>query len=183
MNPEIFAGLFCVLVPVGVILFAVWIFKKKKKGKSKKMVKYNSIDELLKTDLNNFDPEKYSKGKDETNISGETVKNYYDEFVSEECGVFRYLNIKVFDNGSRNYIFYVYKPNKYKRDHLRRLVDNLYFIYGKDDSGKGKWQHHEDEEIDLDEFWTGRNWYKNSPRNIRLGYDTDNGLHMSVRSK
>lgn len=183
---DILIGLLCLGTPIAIFVWA--FFEMKKERKIKKEIKRiqqdpKSVDELVKMDLDNFNPKEYNKGK-RTENGENSFQDYYTEFTSEIGGVFRYLNVKDFDNGGRNYLFYIYKPNKYHRDHLRRFVDELYAIYGKDDRGKAKFKPEDDKELDGLEFWDGRRWTKSKIHpSLQIGYDPEDGLNMTIWKK
>jgi len=177
---------------LGILVF----IKERRKKKTQKKVDENStlydekkyhydisnLNDIFVTDFENFKPEDYNKGKRDEN-NGNPFRDYYKEFDSEEAGVFRYLKVREFETGGKNFNFYTYKPNKYHRDHLRRLVVKLHSLYGKDDNGRGIYNEDDEQAMNEDDFWIGRTYIENrTHKKSKLGYDEEYGLNMTIWS-
>ncbi len=176
---DIIMGLLCLGIPIAIIFWAVKATRKKRKGIDKDKV--SGLDEIFKTDFKTFNPEEFEKGSSEESSSGTSIQNYYKDLDPEEAGVFRKLNVKEIGSTGRNFIFSNKRVTKYNRDHLRRLVNKLVALYGKDDRGKGSYTPEDDEEIDQYEMWTGRNWTKNKKYpSLSVYYDEEAGIAMTV---
>ena len=102
------------------------------------------------------------------------------ETENKYLGVFSELTIYCFKgSNSKNFKLscYSYEFNKYD---LPDIIEKVYSIYGKDDSGQGLYTRADSEAIDND-LWTGRSWdAEKHPVACSINYSEEEGLSLTL---
>ncbi|GEM_PF-6599272 len=108
--------------------------------KSQFLKKENILD-FFKTDPLKIPDESYIKGEIEFNSAGQEVCNYRKNLDYLEFGIFDTVEIKIIENNSKNIFYKTFKAKKVRMDNLRKLIDDIYMIYGSDNNHKSKFSN------------------------------------------
>lgn len=74
--------------------------------------------------------------------------------------MFDTIEIKQFEDGTKNIFFKNHQLDEVKLADVQKLVDDLYLVYGQDDNYKGKFNSKDKEDYLSNDFYTffGRSW-------------------------
>lgn len=98
------------------------------------------ILKLFQTDIQKSPDKTFSKPLIEKNALGETIETYIKKLEYPESNIFTYavVYIKKGKSGkSKTVVFETRENNALRTDDIKKLVDNIYYIYGEDTNGKG----------------------------------------------
>lgn len=90
-----------------------------------------TLASMFRLDLNNLPLHDFIEGKIEVNDNGELIQTYSKVLNYKECGIFDIVQVKLTSNQSFNIIFRCSEPDKLDDDKLRKVIDDLYEIYGQ----------------------------------------------------
>jgi hypothetical protein len=96
-----------------------------------------TLTDMFRLHLNNLPLNDFTEGKIEVNANGELIRTYSKMLDYKECGVFDSVLVKLTGNKSVNIIFRCSEPALVDEDSLRRVIDDLYDIYGQDNNHSG----------------------------------------------
>ena len=96
-----------------------------------------ALTDMFRLNLNNLPLEDFTEGKIEVNVNGELIRTYSKVLDYKECGVFDTVLVKLTDNKSANIVFRCLEPALVDEDKLRKVIDDLYDIYGRDNNNAG----------------------------------------------
>lgn len=136
----------------------------------------STIYESLGIDLSNLLDESFNLvSSDENSSKYEKIcpKNKY-------MGVFAELSILCFNGTNHKNFIFTCRPFEFSRNVVPVIVEKIYSIYGKDDSGGGLYER--EENIEFDEgYWMGRHWSDNKfPLACAIDYSDENGLMLTI---
>jgi hypothetical protein len=136
-----------------------------------------SIFDFFEIDLKNIPDESFIEGEVEINESGQTVQNFRKNLSYKECGIFDTIEVKIIDGTGKNVFFRLFSPDRVKFDNLKKLIDELYLIYGRDSDDKGKFVNQDMVDYKDTEFFMlfGRSWsdYPKYKYPVRVDRDED----------
>ena len=93
------------------------------------------------------------------------------------------LKIRLIGGTNKNISFKSFDLRSVKMDALKKLIDDLYLIYGNDSSNKGKFTTKDQQEFNDTDFYLlfGRNWgeYPKYKYPVSIGRD-ENGIYISI---
>lgn len=91
---------------------------------------------------------------------GQTVNNFRKALRYLECNLFDTIEIKQFEDGTKNIFFKNHRLDEVKLADVQKLVDDLYLVYGQDDNYKGKFNSKDKEDYLSNDFYSlfGRSW-------------------------
>lgn len=141
-------------------------------------VSKKTIDDFFKIDLKTIPDDSFFRGPDEINIAGSTVKNFQKRLNYLECNLFDTIEIKTFDDGSKNVFFKNHDLNSINIGTVKKLIDEFYLLNGKDDTGQGSFNSKDSERFYSTQFDVifGRNWSEPNKYKYpnRIGIDRSN---------
>jgi hypothetical protein len=142
-----------------------------------------SIFDFFQLDLKNLPDDNFIKAEEETNVSGDRVEFYRKTLNYKECGLYDTVEVRVIGGTNKNISFKCFDLRSVKMDALRKLIDDLYLIYGNDSSNKGKFTSKDQQESNDTDFYLlfGRNWgdYPKYKYPVSVGRD-ENGIDISI---
>ena len=117
-----------------------------------------TVLEAIGIDLSIYPNDTFTQ-EQEVTASGKNIINHYLYLEYELLlNLFPQLNVITFpDSSAKNYIFRCPIFEEFKKSSLIELVNNIYDVYGSDDSGYSKFSSDDWQQI-KDGFWTGRAW-------------------------
>jgi len=144
------------------------LFSKKKK----------SVLSLIDFNVSDIDLSTYNFLGNETNSLGTELKSFDKDIDSKINNIFDRIELIEFPNGERN-VFFLGKISETKPQDLKKIVNSLVSIYGKDFTNSGKIDTTELNNIYRSGFWTGRTWDKVSPT-VSIDGITDETIKLSI---
>lgn len=136
-----------------------------------------TIFDFFQIDLKNIPDDSFIVGELEENTSGKTVQNFRKSLNYKECGLFDTIEVKVIDGTNKNVFLKSFNPDRINFDALKKLIDELYLIYGNDGDNKGKFNSKDKAEYLDTKFYLlfGRNWtdYPNYKYPVSVRRDED----------
>lgn len=143
-----------------------------------------TIFDFFQLDLINIPDDSFVEADVETNVVGSTVQTFYKTLDYKECDIFDEVQVYVIDGKSKNIILKSFQPESVKMDNLKKLIDELYRIYGNDWDNRGKFIN-KDIELYRDtvfyalfgRIWTDNPKYKNE---VLIGRDEDE-ISITIR--
>jgi len=119
-----------------------------------------TIFDFFQIDLKNVPDDSFIAGEIEENTSEQTVQNFRKSLNYKECGLFDTVEVKVIDGTNKNIFFKSFNPDRINFDALKKLIDELYLIHGKDGDNKGKFNSKDKTDFLDTEYYMlfGRNW-------------------------
>ena len=121
-----------------------------------------SIYDFFTLDLRAMPDESFVEGETVTNSEGEQVQNYRKTLDYKECNIFDTVEIKVVAGKTKNVFFKSFQPEKVNMVDMKKLIDELYLIYGDDSQDKGKFTNKDINDYNDTQFYMlfGRSWYE-----------------------
>lgn len=107
-------------------------------NKDKETYKSNAtILDLLNLDLNSVPDKSFIFIRDEKNQDGNTIKIFEKKLDFKEFDIFETVELKLFETGPMNVLFKSSYPDMVSVSSLKKMVDEIYSIYGYDFNKKG----------------------------------------------
>lgn len=118
------------------------------------------IHDFFSAKLDHIPDNSFIEGNSEINIAGQPVKNFRKTLRYLECNLFNTIEIKQFEDGSKNIFFINYQLDKVQLGDVEKFVDDLYLVYGDDDNYRGRFNSIDKENYHSADFYTlfGRYW-------------------------
>lgn len=135
-----------------------------------------TIFDFFQIDLQNIPDDSFIKAEVETNSSGDTIENYRKSLSYKECGIFDTIEVKVIgQEKSKNVFLKSFQPDKIKMENVKKLIDDLYLIFGNDSTGKGKFTSKDIEDYNSPNFYQlfGRSWTSYPKYKFPVSIDRD----------
>jgi len=119
-----------------------------------------TIFDFFQIDLKSLPDDSYIKAETEENVSGESVEFYRKTLNYKECGLFDTVEVRIIGGTNKNISLKCFDLSSVRMENLKKLVDDLYLIYGNDSSDKGKFTNKDLEDFKDREFYMlfGRSW-------------------------
>ncbi len=119
-----------------------------------------NIRDFFSSKLDFMPDESFVEGNSEINSAGQTVNNFRKTLHFLECNLFDTIEIKQFEDRTKNIFFKNYQIDSINITSVQKLVDDLYLVYGEDDNHKGKFNTKDRNDFLSDDFYTlfGRYW-------------------------
>ena len=134
-----------------------------------------TITDFFEIDITNVPDDSFIEAEEDINTSGEKVQNYRKLLDKKECGIFDTIEVKVIGGNSKNVFLMTHEPEKVRMDSLKKLVDDLYMLYGVDEYNKAKFNAKDIEDYNSEDFYMlfGRSWleYPKYKTPVRLSRD------------
>ena len=111
-------------------------------------------------DLREIPDDSFVEGELVNNTAREKVQNYRKTLENKECNIFDTVEVKIIGETSKNVFFKSFQPDKVKMEDLKKLIDELYLIYGDDSQNKGKFTKKDIDDYNDTQFYMlfGRSW-------------------------
>ena len=136
----------------------------------------STIYEALEIDLKNYPDDSFVQ------IDSEENRPTYQKIDCENkfMGIFKELTIICASGTDHKNFLFKCPSYEFNRNVIPVLIEKIYPIYGKDDSGDGLLTKEEKTEID-EGFWIGRNWNseKYNPA-CAISYFEEDGLRLTI---
>lgn len=130
------------------------IFKSNKQESSSNI---NSPFDLFSVEFNSVPDDSFEIVEEGKTGEGTTFKTYHKHLSTKENGLFETLEIVVFEDGGKNFIFKGQSFSSSDISSVKQLLNKLFMLYGTDDLNSGKFL--ENDQLDIqDGFWIGRMW-------------------------
>lgn len=133
---------------------------------------------LFGFNIENFPDNSFIEDLPEVNIQGALINNYSKIFRDKTYALFDTIEIKHFGN-CFNVFFKSHKLNKINLYGLRKLINDLYKIYGPDSNGKGKYNTQDFRDLNHKEF-SLFNRFWNMIENEKLLCDLSNDKELNT---
>ncbi|MEO8085373.1 MAG: hypothetical protein ABI763_01060 [Bacteroidota bacterium] len=135
-----------------------------------------TIFEFFQIDLKSIPDDTFIPGSKELNTSGEECQTFRKTLPYKECGIFDTVEVIVIGESKNvNVFFKSFQPSNVKMDIIRKLIDELYLIYGIDSMDKGKFTDEDIENYHSNDFYMlfGRSWtdYPKHQHPVSIGRD------------
>ncbi len=134
------------------------------------------LHNLFKINIHSIPDETFIEGVSLLNKSGEKVTDFRKVLPYMEYNIFDIIEVKKFETSNLlNVFFKSYNLNKVQLREVKKLVDDLYMIYGPDDSHKGMLNAKDTEAFYSTQWYQlfGRNWTANTQLEIPLSLNID----------
>ncbi len=122
--------------------------------------KAGSVLDLFEQDFRDTPDSSFTECQLRLNNEREIIQTFKKKLHYKEYGIFDMVEIKIADRERKYVILKTYSPENIKIKNLKKLVDDLFQIYGKDDSNKSEFT-----ELDKREYYNrqiyeffGRTW-------------------------
>jgi hypothetical protein len=137
-----------------------------------------TIFDFFEMDLKNIPDDSFIAGAIEVNTSGEQCQRFRKTLAYKECGIFDTVEVIVIgETKNVNVFFKSFQTSSIKMESLRKLIDELYLIYGDDSMDKGKFTDEDIENYHSSDFYMlfGRSWtdYPKHEYPVSVGRDED----------
>lgn len=90
-----------------------------------------TLASMFRLDLNHLPLHDFTAGKIEVSANGAFMQTYFKVLNYKECGIFDRVQVKLTDSKSVNVIFRCSEPALVDDNKLRKVIDDLYGIYGQ----------------------------------------------------
>lgn len=140
-----------------------------------------SVDDFIKSfDINAFNPNEFNYLGITTNSAGGEVKKYRKVFQKREAGLFDSVDVNHIGQ-SISYVFGNGKIDKSDIVPIEKIINALYYLYGKDDIGKGLMTKDEKQEIirGTNIFFSRSYVESHFPKPVLLNVDND-GCSLTI---
>ncbi|MDZ4203423.1 MAG: hypothetical protein U1C46_01275 [Bacteroidales bacterium] len=120
-----------------------------------------TIFDFFLIDLKSIPDDSFVAAGIETNVSGEQFQRFRKKLDYKECGIFDTVEVIVIgEKKNKNIIFTSFEPSRMKMDYMKKLIDDLYLIHGKDSMKKGKFTNKDIEDFRSKDYYMlfGRDW-------------------------
>ncbi|HEX4373302.1 MAG TPA: hypothetical protein VHZ50_08385 [Puia sp.] len=136
-----------------------------------------TLYDIFKIDLKNIPDKTFNKENNEVNSIGSLLQNFSKHLDYLECNLFDIIEIKYFDENSKNVLLRNYNLKAISVDTVKQFVTTLVSILGVDDKGLGQLTSEDEKYFFSKDLYTlfGRNWtdpYKHKMP-IYFGIDRD----------
>ena len=120
----------------------------------------STIYDFFNIDIKKIPDESFVEAGVKTNESGDSFQTFRKSLDNKECGIFDTVELHVIDGKSKNISFKTFNADFINIEKLKRLIDDLYLIYGTDDYGNGRFNNDDRlNYLDSDNFVLfGRRW-------------------------
>lgn len=120
---------------------------------------HRTVLDLFREDLGSIRLDTFTEGKAEVQADGDIIRNYYKCLENKEYGIFDMMYARLIGH-SINIVFKSSRPSEMGMAKMQKLIDDLYSIYGKDNAGKGCYDHDDATEYADEHFCVlfGRDW-------------------------
>lgn len=131
-----------------------------KENKEGGQVNKENIFDFFDIDVKNIPDESFVKADGNENIEGSGVEVYRKNLSSKECGIFDVVEVFVTEEGSKNVFFKSFDCMTIKISFLKKLINDLYLIYGEDSENKGRFNNQDVVDFNSKDFYMlfGRTW-------------------------
>lgn len=102
--------------------------------------KQRSILNMFRMDLHAPPLHSFEEGETERDHHGDLVRNYYKKLDYKECGIFDRIQVKAGGNQAFHIIFRSSDPAAVGLSEMKRIIGDLYDIYGCDSNNKGLYE-------------------------------------------
>ena len=118
-----------------------------------------TVLDIFNEDLNHICLQTFTKGKSEVQASGDIIQSYYKMLPDKEYGIFDTMYIRLIGS-SINVVFKSSRPSEVSIARMKRIINDLYSIYGNDSSNKGRYNDDDTAEYSDKHFYVlfGRDW-------------------------
>ena len=122
-----------------------------------------SIFDFFDFDISKIPDESYVEGPIEKNQSDVEIRTYRKNLNNKLFDLFDSIEVIVIGD-SKNVFFKTYDTQLSNLDPLKKLIDNLYLVYGPDDMDKGKFNPKDIEAFYVSDIYSlfGRNWQEHN---------------------
>jgi hypothetical protein len=118
-----------------------------------------SLLDIFTEDLGHIRLETFEKGKAEVQASGDIIQSYCKKLERKELGIFDTMCVRLIGN-SINVVFKSSKPAEVGMDKMKRVINELYALYGRDNADKGEYSDNDEVDYSDKHFYVlfGRDW-------------------------
>jgi hypothetical protein len=118
-----------------------------------------SVLDIFTEDLGHICLETFEKGKAEVQASGDIIQSYGKVLAHREFDIFDTMYIRLIGN-SINVVFKSSRPSEVRMDKMKRVINELYALYGNDSSDKGAYNDDDAADYSDEHFYVlfGRDW-------------------------
>jgi hypothetical protein len=136
-------------------------------------VNKKSIHDFFKIDLDKIPDESFIEGIPQIGEDGDEFTIFRKNLNYKECEIFdtvEVLNSRLTD---WTVVFKSYYWNR-KIATIQKLIDELYLLYGEDDSGRGRFNDEDKNTITHKDYWLGRIWCDKTKHHEKVIVDFNN---------
>jgi 5-methylcytosine-specific restriction endonuclease McrBC regulatory subunit McrC len=143
-----------------------------------------NIRDFFNAKLDTIPDESFVEGNPQTNTVGQTINNFRKTLRYLECNLFDTIEIKQFEDGTKNIFFKNHQLDNINIADVQKLIDDLYLVYGQDDNHKGKFNSKDKEDYYSNDFYTlfGRGWADENRIKTPIDLSIDRDVNTIVLS-